>query len=89
MVIIRFVALFTVKFISQKAGKHTTVTYRSYKHFNVGAFLGDLSESPFGEIYGLADPEVAFAHFCKAFSSVYDKHVPRQKKRMEKKNCHS
>ena len=50
-----------------KAGKHTTVTYRSYKHFDAGSFLCDLSNTSFDAIYGLSDPDEALAHFYQLF----------------------
>ena len=46
-----------------KAGKHPIVTYRSYKHFDAGTFLCDLSNTQFDAIYGLSDPDEALAHF--------------------------
>ena len=48
-----------------KAGKHTTVSYRSYKHFDACNFLCDLSNTSFDAIYGLSDPDEALAHFKK------------------------
>ena len=51
------------------AGKHTTVTYRSYKNVSACAFLGDLSKCPFDAIYGLTEPDEALVYLCKLFPS--------------------
>ena len=68
-----------------KAGKHTTVTYRSYKHFDAGSFLCDLINTSFDAIYGLSDPDEALAHFYELFLHVYDKHVPIRRQRVKNK----
>ena len=68
-----------------KAGKHTTVTYRSYKHFDTGPFLCDLSNTSFDAIYGLSEPDEALVHFYQLFLLVYDKHVPIRRQRVKKK----
>ena len=67
-----------------KAGKHTTVTYRSYKHFDTGPFLCDLSNTSFDAIYGLSEPDEALVHFYQLFLLVYDKHVPIRRQRVKK-----
>ena len=66
-----------------KAGKHTTVTYRSYKHFDTGPCLCDLSNTSFDAIYGLSDPDEALVHFYQLFLLVYDKHVPIRRQRVK------
>ena len=48
---------FSCQIPKSKAGKHTTVTYRSYKHFDAGSFLCDLSNTSFDAIYGHSDPD--------------------------------
>ena len=70
-----------------KAGKHTTVAYRSYKHFDAGSFLCDLSSASFDAIYGLSDPDEALAHFYKLFLHVYDKYVPIRRQRVKISRC--
>ena len=67
-----------------KAGKHTTVRYRSYKHFDAGSFLCDLSNTSFDAIYGLSGPDEALAYFYKLFLLVYDKHIPIRKQHVKK-----
>ena len=66
-----------------KAGKHTIVTYRSYKYFDAGTFLCGLSNTSFEAIYGLTDPDEALAHFYKLFLLVYEKHVPIRRQRVK------
>lgn len=61
---------------------HSTITYRSYKHFNEVDFLHDLSECSFKEIYESNDPDEAVAAFHRIFLSVYDKHAPVRRKRV-------
>ena len=69
-----------------KAGKHTTVTYRSYKHSDADSFLCDLSNTSFDALYGLSDPDEALVHFYKLFLLVYDKHVPIRRQRVKNRS---
>lgn len=69
-----------------KAGKHTTITYRSYKHFDTSAFLNDLSSCPFDAVYEFNDPDEALAYFCKLFSVIYDRHAPVRRKRVKEQS---
>ena len=69
-----------------KAGKHITATYRSYKHFDAGTFLCDLSNTSFDAIYGLSHPDEALAHFYQLFLLVYDKHVPIRRQRVKNRS---
>ena len=74
-------------FLSDSKGKrlgNTTVTYRSYKHFDAGSFLCDLSNTSFDAIYGHSDPDEALAYFYKLFLQVYDKHVPIRRQHVKK-----
>ena len=73
----RYVAL-SCQVPKARAGKHTTVTYRSYKHFD--AFLCDLSNA---SLYELTNLDEALAHFYKLFLLVYDKHVPIRRQRVK------
>ena len=40
---------------------HTTVTFRSFKHFSETNFLSDLSQQSFRNVYNHCDPEEALA----------------------------
>ena len=66
-----------------KKGGHTTLTFRSFKHFDSNAFLHDLNLTPFHTIYYENDPELALNLWYHLFSSVLNKHAPMQTKRVK------
>lgn len=66
-----------------RSGTHSTIVYRSFKRFNETAFLSDLSNCSFDDIYKSSDPDVALQSFQKIFSTVYNKHAPIRNKRVK------
>ena len=46
---------------------HTSVQYRSFKHFNNDDFLRNLSSAPFAAVFGAADPTTALITWYEAF----------------------
>ena len=49
---------------------HTSVQYRSFKHFNNDDFLRNLSSAPFAAVFGAADPTTALIIWYEAFLPV-------------------
>ena len=68
--------------------KHTTVTFRSFKHFSETNFLFDLSQQPFRNVHNHCDPEEALAVWYDIFKTVIDRHAPVQQKRRKHRRHH-
>ena len=62
---------------------HTTVEYRSFKHFNDIAFLYDLSCVDFSMVYNCANPDEALYMFYNALMSVINVHAPLRLRRVK------
>ena len=62
---------------------HKYIFYRSYKNFDPDLFLFDLSNTNFTDVYQHRDPDEALNSWYDAFLSVYNKHVPCNKKRIK------
>ena len=62
---------------------HTSVQYRSFKHFNNDDFLRDLSFAPFAAVFGAADPTTALITWYDAFLPGIEKHAPLRRKRVQ------
>ena len=62
---------------------HTTVTFRSFKHFSETNFLFNLSQQPFRNVYTHCDPEEALALLYDIFKTVIDRHAPVQQRRLK------
>lgn len=63
--------------------QHTTIKYRSLKHFNNEAFLFDLSLVSFDDVYQHCEPNGALSEWYRLFLSVLDKHAPIREKRVK------
>ena len=61
---------------------HTTVQNPSFKHFNEGDFLRDLSSAPFAAVLEVSDPTTALVAWYEVFLPVIEKHAPLQRKRV-------
>ena len=61
---------------------HTTVQYRSFKHFNQDDFLRDLISAPFAAVLEVSDPTTALTAWYYAFLPVVEKHAPLRRKRI-------
>ena len=64
---------------------HTTVTFRSFKHFSETNFLFDLSQQPFRNVYNHCHQEKTLTVWYDSFKTVIDRHAPVQLKRIKKK----
>ena len=62
---------------------HTTILYRSFKHFDKDAFLYDLHNTPFCNVLNETDPEEALGLWYKLFIGVLNKHAPLRSKRVK------
>ena len=70
--------------LSKKLSKgHTTVQYRSFKHFNQNDFLRDLSSAPFAAVLEVSDPTTALVTWYEGFLPVIEKHAPLRRKRVK------
>ena len=63
--------------------KHTSIQYRSFKHFNETLFHEDLSKSPFGIIDYCSDPNQSLHLLYEILNSVLTKHAPIKEKRVK------
>lgn len=68
---------------SIKKHQHTTIRFRSLKHFNKDSFLFDLSKVSFSTVYIHTDPDKALAEWHRLFLSVLDRHAPFREKRVK------
>ena len=75
----------TSKSALQQSQGHKEIMFRSFKKFEPLAFLHDLSQMPFSEIYQFTDPDTALHKWYELFLSVLDKHAPLSKKRVKHK----
>ena len=62
---------------------HTTIQYRSFKHFNQGDFLQDLNSAPFAAVFSVSDPSKALSAWYEAFLPVIEKHAQLRRKRVK------
>ena len=65
---------------------HTTIYYRSFKHFDKTLFCHDLSLANFEETFKFQDPTEALDSFYEALMPVIDKHAPLRQKRVKSQN---
>ena len=65
-----------------KAG-HTTIHYRSFRHFNKLHFCHDLSLANFHEVINFQDPNKALDCFYEALIPIINKHAPLRQKRVK------
>ena len=65
---------------------HTTIHYRSFKHFNKILFYHDLSLINFKEVCDFQDPIKAVDCFYEALMPVIEKHAPLRQKRVKSQN---
>ena len=56
---------------------HKYIQYRTFKSFDVNAFLCDLSSAPWCQIEGFDNIDDILAAWYSLFIAVIDKHVPR------------
>ena len=73
------------KSIPQPNQGHKEITFRSFKRFEPLAFLHDLNQMPFSEIYQFTDPDAALQKWYELFLSVLNRHAPLCKKRVKNK----
>lgn len=68
---------------SYRKQAHTTIKYRSYKHFNEQAFQEDLAKVPFSTLDTITDPNEALETWQCMFLEVVNKHAPLKEKRVK------
>ena len=64
---------------------HTTVEFRSFKHFRSDLFLHDLSQINFSNVYGCSDPDQALTVWYDSLVPVVNRHAPIRRKRVKSK----
>ena len=62
---------------------HTTVTYRSFKHFNQSLFYHDLEIAKFHRVFNETNPNAAMDTWYEVFMEVLDKHAPMRTRRVK------
>ena len=62
---------------------HTSVTYRSFKHFNESEFLNDIQSADFSHVYAYSNPEDALQYWINLFYTIINKHAPIKNKRIK------
>ena len=77
------VCIWSCKTIRKLTKGHTTIQYRSFKHFNQSDFLQDLNSAPFAAVFSVSDPSKALSAWCEAFLPVIEKHAPLRRKRVK------
>jgi len=68
---------------SNRKNQHTTILFRSFKHFNKDAFLADLSTIDFQSVYNCANPDDSLAEWYRLFLGVLDQHAPLRERRVK------
>jgi exonuclease III len=68
---------------SKAKKEHNFIQYRSTKNFNSNAFLFDLSQVNFNDVYQYSNPENALEIWYQKFNFVLDKHAPLKTKRVK------
>ena len=77
------VCTWSCKTARKLAKGHTTIQYRSFKHFNQSDFLQDLNSAPFAAVFTVSDPTKTLSAWCEAFLPVIQKHAPLRRKRVK------
>ena len=77
------VCTWSCKTTRKLAKSHTTIQYRSFKHFNQGDFLQELDSAPFAAVFSLSDPTKALSASYEAILPVIEKHAPLRRKRVK------
>ena len=77
------VCTWSCKTTRKLAKGHTTIQYRSFKHFNQGDFLQELNSAPFAAVFSVSDPTKALSAWYEAFLPVIEKHAPLRRKRVK------
>ena len=62
---------------------HTTINYRTFKHFNKEAFYHDLNLALFSNVFNSSDPDQALSTFYDAILPVINEHAPLRTKRVK------
>ena len=62
---------------------HSTIVYRTFKHFNKDDFFQDLNLAPFDNIYNCSNPGQALDVFNSTLLPIINKHAPLRKKRVK------
>lgn len=63
--------------------QHTSIHFRSMKHFQTDAFLADVYAASFDSVFGFSDPNDALKEWYKIFLPILDKHAPLREKRVK------
>jgi hypothetical protein len=66
-----------------KKNDHTTITYRTFKHFSKDEFLFDLENTPFNDVLLSYDPNTALSIWYSLFLKVLNKHAPLRERRVK------
>ncbi|WP_419598339.1 reverse transcriptase domain-containing protein [Thiolapillus sp.] len=77
------ICTWSCKLPKRLAKGHTTIQYRTFKHFNQDDFLRDLSSAPFANVLEVSDPSTALVAWYEAFLPVIEKHAPLRRKRVK------
>ena len=73
----------SIKLPKIKKNGHTTIFYRSFKNFSQSAFLFDLANTPFDNVFQETDPDAAMSAWYSLFLGVLNKHAPLREKRVK------
>lgn len=73
----------SMKLDKENNKRHKTIKYRSFKKFNNGDFLRDLSNTPFSDVYNHTSPDSALSCWMDLFLGVLNKHAPIREKRVK------
>ena len=65
--------------------QHTSITFLSFKKFNLTAFLSDLNLLGLSNIFAFRDPDEALSFWIKTYLAVVDKHIPLIQRQVKSK----
>lgn len=76
--------IYTVRKITiQKSGAHKYCTSRSFKHFDLNMFLGDLKLTDWSSVNSSSDINIRWQIWKNMFLGIIDKHAPLKTKRVK------
>jgi len=75
---------FTRRTSQSSFGRHKTISYRSFKHFDEHAFVNDLISKELDKCETSIDPNVALEYLYQQINSAISKHAPLRCKRVKR-----
>ena len=74
----------SIKSVRSHSENHTSITYRSFKHFDENTFLQDVDRSNISILETVSDPNIALNIMYDILNSLLAKHAPLKSKRVKR-----